>query len=296
MAWVDYEEKSYENAANIELALGGAGREVWSPGQVGEAILGYDVAANLVPASTIWKLLKVMPPSGVSLNPSFWLRRPQQPPAVDLPATPVTLVLQYKRPQVLSTGNAKQWDHWGEQYFRIIVTDPPGQLETLLVIEEELKTLAVVRYAGPAIESSARLQEAQRKGQILDLSNFVPPSTIGADHEAWTYTEAGTDGHVNAEGRAIEHEDLTGFRRHHLGASRRNRGDSILQHLRKLAGALGVDALATATDAARGHLIEAFPQLVDRPERVQGLFDLFAVGQVLSLAEASWFMSAAAEA
>src|SRR5690554_6729805 len=100
MPRAEFEEKQYETAANIELARGLRHPAVFSSGQVLEEILGYDTVAAPSASHVIWRVLGVPRPKGVRLVPSFWLPHPSLP-AERLPLSPVSLVLQFKRPDHL---------------------------------------------------------------------------------------------------------------------------------------------------------------------------------------------------
>jgi len=116
MPWAEFEEKQYENAANVEFAIGDA--EMYAAGQAAEALLAYDVA--LKPNNiAVWQLLGIAMPSGAVLLPNFCSGVKHKPRSVDLPSTYVSLILQYKRPMYLTRATAAQWDFWRRRYYRI---------------------------------------------------------------------------------------------------------------------------------------------------------------------------------
>jgi hypothetical protein len=127
MTRADFEEKSYETAFLLEL--GGGARPfglVFSPGQVLEKIVGYDAAASPDPANVVWRLLGAPRPLGVRLEPAFW-RPGATPPTGQLPVAPVSLILQFKRPERLTRSNARQWSHWRRPYYRFAVEHATGR-------------------------------------------------------------------------------------------------------------------------------------------------------------------------
>lgn len=109
VTWAHFHEKEYEVGFGIELASGGSQRApVFSCGQVLEKVLGYDATADPSHDHLIWRLLRVPRPAGLRLLPAHWSRGPQ-PTAGSLPVTPISLILQYKRPEYLFGPTAKQW-------------------------------------------------------------------------------------------------------------------------------------------------------------------------------------------
>lgn len=288
MAHVGYEEKQYEGAANLELALNGAGRDVWPCGQVAESVIGYDVAAKVSKTSSIWKVLKVIPKPGITLSPTFWQRRPKQPPQAHLPSKPVSIIFQYKRPDFMKGSRAKYRKWWSQSYYKIDVSTPSGQMETLAELETKLKRRAIVRYAAPVIPSATDLFDLQDKGQVLGNSNFVAPARLLSKmHKVWTYVEAGNVGHGNPD-EELELEtwaDITPT------ISRRDTADdSIIEHLKALAEALGIEPLShEGLDELAGSL-EGIPA-----PRIRAIHDMLEVGSRIGRAGASWWIAADAK-
>ena len=100
-----FEEKQYETAANAELAL--SNPAVYAPGQVAEAILGFDVATKQDVTASIWNLLQLGAPAGVVLTPNFWSGAPKVPADIYLPTFYVSLILQYKRAEFMKRSNSQ---------------------------------------------------------------------------------------------------------------------------------------------------------------------------------------------
>src|SRR5690606_24470496 len=120
MPTAEFEEKQYEQPANIELGLRHAA--VFPAGQVLEAVVGYDVAANQPQNAPIWRLMGINNvPTGLALVPNLWQRASVQPKPAELPSHYVSLILQYKRPQYLTTSIALQWGRWGVPYYRFTI-------------------------------------------------------------------------------------------------------------------------------------------------------------------------------
>lgn len=258
---------------------------MWPPGQVAEAILGYDVAANLPRSSPLWAVLRASPRTGVTMSPSFWAKSPDQPPDVSVPSSSVSLILQFKRPEYLTVPWAKQWGYWRQEYYRVRLDTPEGQLETLCRLEQRLGRMALVRYAAPVIPSWNELQRLQRNRQVLRKSNFVGPRRVQA-HEVWTYARPGNRGFANPEGEEVAQESIEEFVS--TLADSRGTDHSILSHLRHVAEALGVEE-----PEERAMSEDAIPVEIS-PDRVQGLSDLLLVGERIGSLGASWWIAARA--
>lgn len=70
--YADFEEKTFEVAANLELGLLGPTLDLWAPGQVLEGVLGFDVMVELeVGHDEIDRLLDVAVPPGLFWKPYF---------------------------------------------------------------------------------------------------------------------------------------------------------------------------------------------------------------------------------
>lgn len=144
MPRAEFEEKEYEQAADVELAEGAAGERgfVMSAGQVLERIVGYDAVAAPARQHVIWRLLELPRPPGLRLVPDLWWPA-RQPPPDRLPGTAISLILQYKRPEYLFGTRAAQWPMWHRPFFRFARTG--HQHAVLLRLERRLGDRAVVR-------------------------------------------------------------------------------------------------------------------------------------------------------
>ena len=203
MATASFEEKQYEYAANLEIAVGGlGGNQVRPAGQVLEGIVGYDAAAQIDPEHSIWKVLQMNRPPGTLLYPRLWAPGPQ-PRLGSLPPIRCHLVLQYKRPEYLAGHRAKQWAHWRRPYFRFAVEK--GQQRVLENLERAAAGRLLVRYAAPAFTTVQALEVATALGIVLESSGFVAPSLLKG-HRAWTYEAPGIAGYANPRGESFEFE------------------------------------------------------------------------------------------
>ncbi|WP_336160108.1 hypothetical protein [Amycolatopsis sp. VC5-11] len=201
MVAATFEEKTYETAYNADLIAGAGGNwRVFSPGQVLEKVTGFDVAADPGPEHLIWRVLRVPRPRGLSLMPSHWASsRSGVPKARELPSMPLSLILQFKRPEYLYGSRAAQRRLWHGPYYRF--SRSTEQHSVLKRLESKLADDAIVRYASPAFHTLGELEEAQMERKVIALSGHVAPSVFGR-HRVWTYNAAGTYGRGNPAGRA----------------------------------------------------------------------------------------------
>lgn len=199
MVMAEFEEKQFECAFNNELYLGGP---VFPSGQVLESITGYDSSADPGPHHVLWRVLSTPRPKTVRLVPSHWASAstPLVPSAAKLPQHPVSLVLQFKRPEYLQGSGAAQYHFWNQPYFRF--TRSKAQHSTLRKLEQHLLGSAVVRYASPAFHRYAELEQAQLQGDVVESTGFVSPIRLGR-HATWTYVSPGTVGRGNPDGEEI---------------------------------------------------------------------------------------------
>ena len=243
MSRAEFEEKQYETAFLQELAggLGPLGL-VFSSGQLLEKIVGYDAAAAPDVSNVIWRLLSVPRPPGIRLLPAHW-QPGTLPPLSRLPTVPVSLVLQFKRPEYLIAPNARQWSLWRCPYFRFAVTS--HQQVLLARLERKLKRDALVRYASPAFVTFAELEAAQFGRSTIAQTGFVSPSAVGR-HKVWTYLRPGTAGRPNPRGRLTTFDSigslLASIMDVPLAPSQLIRQDQLAEHVRTLASRLAPEA------------------------------------------------------
>jgi hypothetical protein len=291
LVWAEFEEKGFEIAAAIELAAGGTVLgNVFSPGQVLEAILGYDAAAAPDSTHPVWDLLRVPRPPGDSLVPAAW-HGGLLPRGNQLPTSPVSLILQYKRPEFLRNGRASQWGLWRRPYFRFARTR--DQQAVLRRLERRLVGDAIVRYAAPAFWTMADLEGAQLSGTVLARTGFVSPTMLGS-HAVWTYREPGTTGFGNPRSRRLPFDTLDTLLRpaFHMPLESSDlivRESGIRSHLRNLA-----DAASYSEPRLRAAVGLWVSDLSKRTKLQAGVLaelqDLVLVVSVLSRIDAGWFI------
>lgn len=194
-----FEEKAYEVAYCVELAVGVGGHPiVYSPGQVLENLLGFDAASDPDSNHVLWEVLALPRPEGVQLFPSLWgAFKKNQPSSRVLPSYPISIFLQFKRPEYLKGAAAKQWKMWHHPYYRF--KRNKEQQQVLGRLERRLGTQAVVRYAAPAFHTVGELESAQVSGSVISRSGHVPPERLRR-HQWWTYDSPGNLGRPNPNG------------------------------------------------------------------------------------------------
>jgi hypothetical protein len=199
MANAEFSEREFELSACLELAEGARRGSIFTIGQVLEGLLGYDALAQLPPGHPIWNVLGVRRPKGVRLAPTYWPRAKNITPAA-FPAIPISLVLQFKRPEFLRTSNSLQWRQWEEPYFRFETRQPQQQI--LARLEKKLGGDALVRYAAPVFWRSYELETAFRAGRIVNSLGVVSPRKLNR-HKYWTYLDAGSFGFANPSRKEV---------------------------------------------------------------------------------------------
>jgi hypothetical protein len=284
MPIAEFEEKQFEMAANIELALQQA--SVFAAGQVLEAVVGYDVAAHPPANAPIWKLIGIAnAPTGIQLVPNLWQRAKAQPKAADLPSSYVSLILQYKRPRYLADNRAKQWATWNSAYYRFMVYTK--QQPILEVINGSVNQRAVVRYASPVFWEYSVLQTKQNAHDVLAATNYPEIGKL-TNHQAWTYQQPGNAGHPNPR-RGESHQGS--FQDIWFEARSRLRGrkpENLYQHLRGLAAGIGVAVLGEMPPWLAEYQNSAELDLT--ATQLQAVFDVVSLGEVLGRTGTSWFV------
>lgn len=296
MAWAEFEEKEYETAAFGELTRPNATGPsfAFSAGQVLEKVVGYDAAAAPSPQHVVWRILQAPRPLGVRLLPSMWA--PGLPPADNqLPRTPVTLILQFKRPEYLYGATAGQWRFWHQPYFRFARQNE--QQRVLTTLERNAGDDALVRYAAPAFWQRGQLEAAHLRGEVIQGSGFVSPSRL-ARHRWWTYLAPGIDGRANPAGASARFEGPQDLFASLLDRPRRSTdlvpSEALGEHVRRVGVAAGRAArvsLRRGVERWQSDLREREPELAS--ETVRRLGALAMLSSVIASVEATWLIVAA---
>lgn len=283
MPIAEFEEKQYETQANIELGLQHSA--VFAAGQVLEAVVGYDAAAQPPQNAPIWQLIGRAAPTGILLVPNLWQRARVRPQAASLPSTYVSIILQYKRPSRLLKAHATQWGQWNRPYFRFPIL--PHQQRTLELLQTSVGSHAVVRYACPAFWTYRELQTHQQASAVLIQSTFVAPRRLSG-HQFWTYDRPGTFGRPNKrKKKGVPTEDFSGLWKQVVGGDKRKR-ENLFQHLRGLASELSGTAIPEDTLRSFGNLFARDNLSTDQQQAVA---DVLRIGSHVGEAGASWFVA-----
>ncbi len=279
---IRFEEKQYEQAANIELGV--RHTNVFSAGQVMESVLGYDAAAHQPASSPIWRILRANPRSGIMLVPNLWFRAATQPPSAVLPTKIISLVLQYKRPEYLSRSNSKQWHYWNQPYFRFDLMD--HQQRILEAFESSSEQAVVTRYASPGFWKFAELEDRIMNRMVLEDSNYVRPNRL-IGHDCWTYVRCGIRGYANADPEEIECERFDElFKQLNRAADE----TTLLKHLQLVSDQLR-DAAPSTERITRDLFSNVEYEFDDlSTERRAGLANLELISSYAAEASANWFV------
>lgn len=288
----EFEEKEYELVCAQELRLGPSGAVVWSSGQVLEHVLGYDAVTDPGDGHAIWQLLDLPRPPGLVLVHDLWPHG-QRPDPDRLPHQPISLMLQYKRPEWVRGARGAQWGLWHTPYFRFAVRR--HQQQVLARLESQLAEQAVIRYACPALWQRGHFEAAVLAGRMLQASGFVSPQQLRG-HAVWTFVDAGRDGRANPAGRRTPFESFDATLRRALGEGAPAASTSVVPadplagHLKLLgeAARLREPRLRAALEQWRGRIEKA----LDLPMGVvDQVVDLTAIVSLLERTGARWYLT-----
>jgi hypothetical protein len=257
--------------------------------------VGYDAAAAPSPDHVVWRILQSPRPPGVRLLPSLWVPGPL-PSAQRLPQTPVTLILQFKRPEYLYGASAAQWGFWRHPYFRF--QRQSEQQRVLAALERNVGEDALVRYAAPAFWQQAELEAAHVKGEVIGRSGFVSPSRLSR-HRWWTYIAPGIDGRANPGGAPARFEAREDLLRALFDRPRESTdlvpadvlGDQF-SRIGVAAGGAARASLRRRVESWRRDLREREPEL--NPQTVTRVGAIAMLSSVVATVGATWLVVGAA--
>lgn len=291
-----FEEKTYEVAYLLELRSTPGPRRVFSPGQVLEGILGFDAAADPSARHVLWSVLRQPRPRGVQLLPEYWKATGvgDSPAAMtSLPTAPISLILQFKRPDYLASPNAKQWFMWNRPYYRF--ERRTHQQQVLRRLEARLGGAALVTYASPSFHTMGEFEVAQDRDQVIPLSGHVAPSRLQR-HRVWTYIRPGSHGRGNPDGSKHLFETLDQLLARPTGQrsgqelSPIDRQAVLLEHLAVVAAACRErePTLRTQVD----NWVEELSWTQDLPPlALAGLRDYVSIQSLMHREQASWLIT-----
>lgn len=195
MSIAEFEEKEFEGPLNSQLMFGGP---LWSPGQVLEQLVGFDVAM-LTAHSAFWAARGFSePPSGAVVQLEWWLRDiarlvvgVRRPPHFQM-----NVFLQHKRPEYLSRSSASEWATWGANYFRFWITS--HQQAALDACAAALGQNGLVAYSCPAFHRRVDLWAHTQNRTLIANTHFAPAPNLSG-HSRYTYINATSPGVAHSE-------------------------------------------------------------------------------------------------
>lgn len=274
-----FEEKEFESYFNRHLGI--IGPNFWCPGQVFEGGIGFDGAAmidpflywDLIHWSGRWSFWDLQ--RGVMLD-TGWVQSVFDFLDVEMPPYRFNFFAQHKRPEYLSRNNADQWKAWGAPYYRYGIYDKQNKL--LCKLESVCGSAAIVSYCCPVFHTKKELWDANSAGQILQRTNYAPPSRL-ASHHTYSFVAPGGRGKGHSEEEEIVGKTLEEMVS--LG-NEANRPQPV-SGLVRMAGKAVREAFAELGDDAK-FAREMVAQLVaDVDRRGEGFALVDAVAHIISL-------------
>jgi hypothetical protein len=201
----EFEEKTYESYFGQEVTR--IVRNSFSPGQIDEAILGFDgsffipfFCRNIHFSRLFPRWLGHFP--GIILSDIDYLIDELDR---DLPRCRLNLFVQYKRPEYVFGHRAAEWNCWQRPYFRYALTN--HQQLALERLEQKSNGRAAVIYASPAFWESSDLYKRAAAGHVVAGSNIARVSAM-AGHSRFTYTDPGASGIAHSEPERVNGPSL----------------------------------------------------------------------------------------
>ncbi len=197
----EFEEKQFEIKINSELLYK---NNIYSPGQVLENILGFDVAL-FTRNNHFWKIFDshrfhrcchLYP--GIILDTKYWNHLEYD--RNEFPQIKFNVILQYKRPKYLTTKLGKEWDNWKKEYYRYDITQ--HQQKALSELSQKTSNNCLVLYSSPVFYTKKVLWELSKKYQIVNNTNFCEVNKLD-NHNRYTYIENGKYGIACSEPEQI---------------------------------------------------------------------------------------------
>ncbi|MDO8392477.1 MAG: hypothetical protein Q7V57_18540 [Actinomycetota bacterium] len=197
-----FEEKSFETAANYEFAqLGGAGGcpacglrycafcgwlsagatiDIWSPGQVLEGALGFDVLVDVQgDASRIGALIGAAIPPGMYWQPMYGHH-----PGVTSAPSWASLFIQYKRPDWVTRRRGKFLKLFPGPFHRFALD--ANQHAALIRLRSAAAGQALALYASPRFHTNTDLAFHRSRRLVLERTAFIDVGTTpGHQHGAY---------------------------------------------------------------------------------------------------------------
>jgi hypothetical protein len=186
---VGYEEKTFENWFNSELAIN---RAVYFPfGQVQEGIIGADAVVSQNEFYNMFEIMNIAVNSGVDISiiSSIAEEYSRKQLVGILPSIVANVLFQYKKPEYLVRGaESRNWHQ--EPYYRYRIDIPTKQFDKLKNLSQNLIGKCHIIYAAPAVCNVTELQTIYAQHQLINNTNFaLIENLIG--HSKNTYQNGG---------------------------------------------------------------------------------------------------------
>ena len=177
--------------------------------------MGFDAAAS-IRSNSARNLLRYIgadfnPLNSVKLQELAKYIEPSLNRAVSgFPEHSVNFLFQYKRPEYLSTRNAKEHQYWGKSYYRYTIEQ--SQLELLDNLQKYTNDRCVAVYASPVARDVIQLCDQSKNGEIVNSSNFVKADQL-LGHSKVTYINPGGKSILFSEPTKYSGDGLVGIKR-----------------------------------------------------------------------------------
>ena len=202
----EFEEKSYEQHLVFSLVHG---RPLFfSPGQVLENILGFDVALrttdrdfwNMFPTvMSWWRSIFFGYYPGTRLSRELWDHF--EATIEDWPKFKFNCFIQAKRPSRMLRSDAAEYSSWRCTYFRYDTM--PHQQQALQSLAQRTLGTAIVVYACPAFHTFAELTAAIKDRDLVKKSNFCEVEKLNG-HKRYSFTRPGNEGFAHSDPIPVE--------------------------------------------------------------------------------------------
>jgi hypothetical protein len=201
-----FEEKTYEQYRTTELVNGR--QPFFSPGQILEAIVGFDVAIHtsnpffwkhFPPMYPWWHRIFFMHPPGQQLRSEWW--KELQREIEQFPKFKFNCFIQFKRPDRMVRSDAAEYSVWGKPYFRYDTFSSQQRALDALALKTTGKVVVV--YACPAFHTFAELYAAYESRKLVQQSNFCEIKKL-TDHSRYSFVSSGSSGIAHSEPVSVE--------------------------------------------------------------------------------------------
>lgn len=199
----EFEEKTYESYLTSELVKK---HRLFSPGQVLEKIVGFDVALK-TNKKYFLKLFRhifwVDKLNGITLKPEWWSEIEKQ--TERFPKFKFNCFIQAKRPEKLKGKRSAEYSYWNKPYFRFDTF--ATQQQALILLAQRTSGRALVVYACPAFHTNKDLWESCYQNRLVKKSNFCEVEKLKG-HRRYSFVSPGNMGIAHSEPTPIESQSF----------------------------------------------------------------------------------------